>query len=372
MHVSRNESVIECGRRRGGFTLVELLVVITIIGILIALLLPAVQAAREAARQMQCKNNLKQLALGCLQHESLAKRFPTDGWGFAWTGDADRGNDWRQPAGWLYNVLPFIEQRPLHDMGMGLAPWNGTDKKAANLQRMATPLVVFYCPTRRKVAVYPWNTSWQANAAAQAPIVNAGMPTAVGRSDYAINGGDAYTDPGYPSLPNRPLPAWQSLNYASSGPANVSVVENASGQMTTAARNEFANVAFTATGISFVGSMVRLSDVTDGASSTYLIGEKSLNPDWYVNGQSGADNEDAFMGDNADIARWSQWPGYPPLVQDTPGYDYWTAFGAAHPNGAQIAMCDGSVHMINYSVDATTHNRLANRKDGRPIQGKSW
>src|SRR5690606_9271106 len=71
-------------RKRSAFTLVELLVVIAIIGILVALLLPAIQAAREAARRSQCKNNLKQLALGCLNHHDTHKFFPTGGWGYAY------------------------------------------------------------------------------------------------------------------------------------------------------------------------------------------------------------------------------------------------------------------------------------------------
>lgn len=99
----------------GGFTLVELLVVIAIIGVLVGLLLPAIQAAREAGRRLTCSSHLKQLALGMIVHENSLKFFPTGGWGCQWTGDADRGFDKRQPGGWTYNVLPFIEQRSLHD-----------------------------------------------------------------------------------------------------------------------------------------------------------------------------------------------------------------------------------------------------------------
>ena len=234
---------------KSAFTLVELLVVITIIGILIALLLPAVQAAREAARQTQCRNNLKQLALGCLNHEQAIGRFPTNGWGFAWTGDADRGTDWRQPGGWIYNVLPYIEQQPLHDMGVGL-PWNDTNKMQPNLQRLATPLSVYTCPSRRAAAVWPWE---QATGEKIAQVVNAGTPILAARSDYAANGGDYYTDIGS-AVAYAPTPVWSSAPpNTEAGPANVTGVENPPGQMTAAARNVFTYIAKLATGMMYCG-----------------------------------------------------------------------------------------------------------------------
>ena len=109
-------------RVRQGFTLVELLVVIAIIGILIGLLLPAVQSVREAARRIQCANHLKQMGLGALNHEEAHGFFPSCGWGWAWIGDPDRGFGETQPGGWIYNLLPFVEQDALQVRQLAIDP----------------------------------------------------------------------------------------------------------------------------------------------------------------------------------------------------------------------------------------------------------
>ena len=323
-------------RRRSAFTLVELLVVITIIGILIALLLPAVQAAREAARQAQCKNNLKQLAIGCLNHESVTKRLPTGGWGAGWTGDADLGTDRRQPGGWVYNILPFIEQQALHDMGAGLA---GAAKDDANLRRIGAALPGLYCPTRRKALAYPWSLGWRLTNIGSGPL------TVVGRTDYTANGGDV-CDSEYCGLPAPP--SWVSgAPNLDGGPASLEDGGVEGTQMPTAtqlvnARKTFNDMATWMTGVVYRGSMIRMSDITDGASKTYLAGEKKLYPDDYFNGVDGGDNEAAFVGDDNDVQRWTgyttgtpnaPWPCGPnrtcdPPNADTPGYyDQW-GFGS--------------------------------------------
>jgi prepilin-type N-terminal cleavage/methylation domain-containing protein len=344
-------------RRRipAAFTLVELLVVITIIAILIALLLPAVQMAREAARRSQCANNVKQLALACLNHENATGRFPTGGWGCGWTGDADRGTDWRQPGGWIFNVLPFADQQSLHDMGAGLS---GTAKNEANGRRLTVPLAALYCPTRRTVTNYP--------RSAYHGSPNTTRPTSVARNDYAANGGDYCTNAGTGG------PAWKyNDSYSWAGPANFAEVDNPPGQMTANARTTFNKIANVATGIVYCGSLITMSDIGDGTSNTYLLGEKYVNPDEYTTGNDAGDDEAAMLGDNNDVSRWSGQTSadkdYWPPTQDTPGDDNCNAFGSAHSDAFNMALCDASVKTIRYSIDPQIHRRLCNRNDNLPI-----
>ena len=111
-----------------------------------SLLLPAIQAAREAARRTQCKNNLKQIGLAAQNHLNTQKFFPTGGWGYHWVGDPDHGYGMSQPGGWGFTLLPYIEEKTIYNMGRGLT---AAAKMTALGQMMATPAPFFCCPSRR-------------------------------------------------------------------------------------------------------------------------------------------------------------------------------------------------------------------------------
>ena len=193
-------------------------------------------------------------------------------------------------------------------------------------------------------------------------------------SDYADNGGDTYTSPAAPKAP-----LWASYPVNSeAGPASLADGGvDGSLQQVAEARGTFANIAAAATGVIYTGSLVKLADITDGTSNTYLLGEKNLNPEAYDSGTNAADNEAALMGDNGDVSRWTGADNgdtvvWLPPLPDTPGYWTWYEFGSAHSVGLNMSLCDGSVRVINYSIDPEAHRRLGNRKDGLPIDGKKF
>ncbi len=316
--------------RSHGFTLVELLVVIAIIGILIGLLLPAVQSAREAARRVQCANHLKQMGVAALNHEFTHGHLPSGGWGWQWVGDPDRGFGRKQPGGWIYDMLPFVEQQALWNMGAGLT---GQAKMDAAAKVTETPLAMFNCPTRRPATTYTAFYGGGYNA------INASSVPAHARTDYAINGGTAVVTFGGPSSTTLgDNPAW------SGWPAWIK----------------------TANGVSHLQSEIAMGAIKDGASNTYLVAEKYLHPGDYESGKDGADNTSMYQGHDWDTMRWGSTTHFP--RQDRQGVVNPNIFGSAHPGGFQAVLCDGSVRNINFSIDPLTHQNLCNRKDGQAVQ----
>ena len=344
--------------RRRGFALVELLVVIAIIGILVAMLMPAVQSARESARKAQCMNNLKQLANAAQQHESAQGFLPTGGWGWDWVGNPDRGFSKRQPGGSIYNVLPYVGEQALHDLGKGLPePPPGSrasvslsdlnlpfpDKQAAMLTILRTPLSLMNCPSRRRSVLYPMNFS----PGFLAVVGNAGgismNPAAdalVARSDYAANAGSAAVD----QMVRRPA------NFDRRRRPRVCLAHS---------QNGFAAL----TGVCFERSEIKMASITDGASNTIFCGEKYLNPDNWLDGMDGGDNENMYTGFNCDQTRATDCPPQ----RNTQGLYDWMHFGSVHYGGAHFAMCDGSIRRISYGVNAQTFQWLGTRNDGNAI-----
>jgi prepilin-type N-terminal cleavage/methylation domain-containing protein/prepilin-type processing-associated H-X9-DG protein len=339
---------------RPAFTLVELLVVIAIIATLIGLLLPALQSAREAARRSACHNNLKQIAVAALNHESTRAYLPTGGWGIAWTGDPDRGFGSRQPGGWIYSILPFAEEQTLYSLGAGQT---GAPRQAANTQRVATPMGGMYCPTRRSPTTYPWTQSWT--------FVGTSTPTAVGRADYAANGGSVYHQTGE-LAGGSAVPPWASASAGGSqnaGPADLAKGTDA------AAQAHFRTFAAATNGVVHCGSAVKMAQIQDGSSKTLLVGEKYVDSAAYTDGSDGGDNEAALMGMGRDIVRWSRDSAnvtLPPM-QDRRSDQHVNSFGSAHPGGFGAAFCDGSVRTISFDVDSAAYVAITGRNDGQAV-----
>jgi prepilin-type N-terminal cleavage/methylation domain-containing protein len=343
-------------RPNRAFTLVELLVVIAIIGVLVALLLPAVQAAREAARRNQCSNHLKQLGLGTLNLESAGGAFPSGGWGYTWTGDPDSGTGEKQPGGWGFGILQYMEAGSQFSVGKGLTP---AQKKIALTQQLATPVPTFYCPSRRPAATSYGSTE---------PITNANLPPGYFfcKTDYAANGGSNSPGDGAPDFSGGPAFGCLGQYPATTGICNF-------GNYTSDNVNKFFN------GAVVPRFPVEIRQIEDGTSNTILYAEKFLNSQFYDNElgyttNSCSDNNPAYNGYDWDNIRWTKTAVPAKAAPYTPKADDKVTdvgcsrrFGASHPSVFNAVYCDGSVHSLAYEIDGIEFQLLGMRSDSGAI-----
>jgi len=318
-------------RGRVGFTLVELLVVIAIIGILVALLLPAVQAAREAARRMQCGNNLKQLGLAIHNYSDTYKRFPicsrdldpaTGGGGRLWTA----GN--HRKGSVLVKLLPFVEQSPTYDqldqrLDVEDQLWNGTGQ-----------------PGRRDLSVY------------RCPSDGFERDPA-GDTNYAV------------SLGNQAMPSqggW-CVGYNGNDFGNGPV-----GHGTTHDGNQISG-AFSRSSWS-----ANFAQITDGTSNVIAMGEILPNCGDHHRGRWWSSNAlwtATTAPINFDTCPGAQNPGNPSATNnDCHDFRNWMTsqgFKSQHPGGAQFVLCDGSTQFLPETIDYLTYQRLGDRRDGQPV-----
>lgn len=334
-------------KHRFAFTLVELLVVIAIIGMLVGLLLPAVQQAREAARQMQCGNNLRQMALACMNHEAAMKCFPSAGWWWSWTGDPDRSKA-DQPGTWNYAILPYLEQNAIYQLGSDGEPDSvSPEQKEKAYLRLMMPISVYHCPSRRTCKLYATSVTVSFG---NCKTINSGLEHAKG--DYAGNFGSHSPN----SFPSTQTPGI-SVDLSS-----LRSWKNVAGQWGVSNEN----------GVLYRHAKLTLGEIRDGTVNTYLLGEKSIQPQFYEGGDSGDDSgvydgaddgsmrSTAYDSGNAGNSR--------PPIQDRDGYaGLRYSFGSCHAGSFGMAMCDGSVQKISYSIDGETHANLGNRKDGEAV-----
>ncbi|MEE2639928.1 MAG: DUF1559 domain-containing protein [Planctomycetota bacterium] len=346
-----------------GFTLVELLVVIAIIGILVALLLPAVQSAREAARRTQCVNNLKQIGLALHNYHDTLKRFPSgydsyrtsDGDGPGWAEIDSRTWDAAPGWGWASKLLAFAEQENLSDqVRFDLSIWH-----PVNRESVQQTLPLFLCPSSA-IKTDPFVVMDETRQ----PLLRYGEPITLARSHYVASHGQES--------------CWGECGSAKTGTIFTNIY---TGTTTTVEINGDAGVV--ADGPFFRNSTTRFANILDGTSNTIFVGEHGsrLSEKTWVGVVPGAYTHPGFVspengpdaaatltlvhagpsGGELDIT------GFPIIHPvNFPTYHVGQMF-SEHPTGGNVLLGDGSVQFLSENIDLILFAELSSMAESESI-----
>jgi prepilin-type N-terminal cleavage/methylation domain-containing protein/prepilin-type processing-associated H-X9-DG protein len=324
------------GAQRLGFTLVELLVVIAIIGVLVALLLPAVQSARESARRMSCSNHLKQYGLGIQNYHDTYNVYPINATGTA-------GNAIPRLT-WQVRILPFMEQKAIFD---------GVD---FNIDQRRLPLL--------GGGQILWGVSPPYTHCPSDPFPKV-LSGPRAQCNYGGSLGSQNVD---------------GLNLSKCHPFKVFEQVMPGGNPRFGEMNPI-NKARVSGIFAFSAVVLRMADVTDGTSNTLLVGEVLPGCQWNNDNQAGTwinswGNLFSIGGGVSTITPINEMtpclqsnkitdPNCTPASGDTMQYAY--GFKSRHPNGAQFTLADGSVRFITQNINHTMFQFLGGRDEGSPI-----
>lgn len=305
---------------KSGFTLVELMVVIAIIGVLIGLLLPAVQAIREAARRMQCANNLKQIGLAIHNYHSSYRRFPVGGAGVVSLTNPTVRARWR--ASWGAVSLPYIEQLPLYmEIDVGV-PYIDPVNHSGGAKLVST----YLCPSATQTELYR----------PKGDDLNSSV--LFGRTDYGGNYGER-------SMRCFPRKNCQN-NYSDLG------IQDSVGR-----------------GVMLFGheKQISVTDILDGSSQTIVIGEAPEGRHSIWIGHKNVFDQSSPL--NAKIKAGSHWDSCAPPFKSQRGNfcDFGQEFHSYHRGGANFLMADGAARFVNEQIDVVTLAALLSRKGGEII-----
>jgi prepilin-type N-terminal cleavage/methylation domain-containing protein len=362
-------------RSSRAFTLVELLVVIAIIGVLVALLLPAVQAAREAARRSTCTNQLRQIGLGMQNHVSSHGFFPTGGsqpnpvlanyvsGGTNNPGTPNGAN--KQGLGWGYQILPYLEQSAV--------------KGIVNQEQLKSIVIpLYFCPSRRGPtqtggANGPVLTDY-ASAQPITLMVPQGGPN-IGKPNPDINKLQPFNGPA--SYTPARTAFWGGDFGPIAGGVFDGVIVKTPWSITTQASATSPAIGTVPSGCP---SATKPANIPDGMSNTLVVSEKLVRADLY-DGSIGSVSDDRGWTDgwDPDTVRFT---GLQPLSDGDTGicqHENWSKycagpsgvdvlfFGSAHPSGINAVYADASVHAISFSIDNLVFNALGTRNGEETI-----